>query len=116
MADILFELVLRQVPAPEKRKPYTDKDWISDKSRQLWDQRCSLRRQKNHCKAEARRLTRAIKASLKVDRKQHTIEAGDRIAANMANGNQDEAWRELRHWYRHTGIGHRSPHTKIWIN
>ena len=93
MADILFELVLRQVPAPEKRKPYTDKDWISDKSRQLWDQRCSLRRQKKHCKAEARRLTRAIAASLKADRKQRTLEVGEQIAASMNGGDQDEAYR-----------------------
>jgi hypothetical protein len=105
MSDILFELVLHQVPDPEPRKPYTDKDWISDKYRQLWDQRCSLRRQKKHCKAEARRLTRAIKASLKADRKQRTIEVGERIAASM-NGDkpdQDEAYRDLKFWYRHMG-------------
>ena len=103
MADILFELVLRQVPAPEKRKPYTDKDWISDESRRLWDQRCSLRRQKKHCKAEARRLTRAIAASLKADRKQCTIEVGEQIAASMNGGDQDEAYCRLKFWYRHMG-------------
>ena len=103
MSDILFELVLRQVPAPKKGKPYTDRDWISDKSGRLWDQRCSLRRQKKHCKAEARQLTRAIAASLKADRKKRTIEVGEQIAASMNGGDQDEAYRKLKFWYRHTG-------------
>ena len=105
MSDILFELVIRQVPAPEKRKLYTDKDWISDESRRLWDQRCSLRQQKRHCKAEARRLTQAIKASLKADWKNRTIEVGERIEAHMNSGkpDQDEAYRDLKFWYRHMG-------------
>jgi hypothetical protein len=105
MSNILFELVLWQVPDPEQRKPYTDKDWISDKSRQLWDQRCSLRRQKKHCKDKARQLVRAIEASLKADRKQHTIKVGEGIAARMTGDkpDQDEACRDLKFWHRHMG-------------
>ena len=104
-ADTLFGEIRRNMdPLPRKsaRHPY---NWLSSTTTQLIDRRCSLRGNRNHDRAKARRLSRAITQSIKRDRKARTERAGTAIQAALdgPHGDLQGAYRILQRWYRHNG-------------
>ena len=74
-ADTLFQEVKANFPETPPPKPHASKTWLSPATLSLIDTRCSLCRNPRHDRAEARRLTRAINASINEDRKRRTEEA-----------------------------------------
>ena len=72
--DTLFGDLQRAVPKPHKQEQHRNA-WISDKACKLVDERVSARRGPR-VQARLRRLGRAVKASLKGDRRRRVEEAG----------------------------------------
>lgn len=105
--DTLFAQVLANCERPKPTAPRKRPTWLSHKTLQLLDQRCQFRRNPSHCQATARRLTRAINASIKLDRKTRTEEAGAAIQAALSNTDDPHRLRNsyliLQNWYRHHG-------------
>ena len=113
-ADTLFQEVKANFPETPPPKPHASKQWLSQATLTLIDTRCSLRRNPRHDRAEARRLTRAINASINEDRKRRTEEAGMAIMALLdeetaldKQANAKAAYQILKRWYKH--IGDRPP-------
>ena len=83
--------------ARERRK----NDWISEETWRLVDERVSARR-KTKDQARIRRLSRAIAASLKGDRKRRVETAGEEVETLLGADPPmpREAWRRLKGWYK----------------
>ncbi len=94
-----FEVLKKTVakPSPRKRK---DNAWISDKTWALVDKRVSLRKQNRMGRAEGRRLSREIRASIKVDRAERARRTGENYKVELRQGNIHEAFRHLSGWYK----------------
>ena len=78
----------------------TDRSWISPRTWSLVDTRVALRKQNRMGKAEGRRLTRKIKASLKEDRIARAKATGEACEGALRQGNVQEAFRHLQGWYQ----------------
>jgi exonuclease III len=109
-ADHLFQEVKRNLPpTPSPQLPHRP-SWLSATTLQAIDARCSLRRNPHHNRAEARRLTRFVNASVKEDRKRRTEEAGNAISQLLDEAapldrqqNAKAAYAILQRWYKHHG-------------
>ena len=77
--DTLFGDLRRAVPKPHKREQHRNA-WISDETWKLVDERV-LARRRPRVQARLRRLGRAVKASLKGDRRRRVEEAGKAVEA-----------------------------------
>ena len=77
--DTLFGYLRRAVPKPHMREQHRNA-WISDKTWKLVDEQVSERRGPR-VRSRLRRLGRAIKASLKGDRRRRVEEAGKVVEA-----------------------------------
>ena len=77
--DKLFVDLRRAVPKPHKREQHMN-SWISDETWRLVDERV-LARRGTRVRARLRRLGRAVRASLKGDRRQRVEEAGKAVEA-----------------------------------
>ena len=77
--DTLFGDLRRAVPKPHMREQHRNV-WISDKTWKLVDEQVSARRG-TRVRSRLRRLGRAIKASLKGDRRRRVEEAGKAVEA-----------------------------------
>jgi hypothetical protein len=79
--------------------------WISAETWGLVDTRTSLRREVNHDRAAIRCLDRAVKASLKADRKRRVEVAGANVEAFLMADPPDlqAAWNAMKGWYRDAG-------------
>jgi hypothetical protein len=79
--------------------------WISAETWGLVDTRMVLRREVNHDRAAIRCLNRAVKASLKADRKHHVEVAGDKVESFLMADPPDlqAAWNPMKGWYREAG-------------
>jgi hypothetical protein len=115
-ADTLFQEVKANCPPRHTPTKPNYQNWLSQDTLKLIDTRCSLRRNPQHDRTEARRLTRAINTAIKGDCKHRTEEAG---AAIMALLDEDSpldqqvdakaAYQILQRWYKH--MGNRPPQT-----
>ena len=83
--------------------------WISDETWILADERVSARRG-TRVQARLRRLGRAVRASLKGDRRQRVEESGKDVEALLGEDppNAKEAWRRMKGWY-HTAANRGLP-------
>ena len=98
--DGIFAALRRAVPKPhakERRK----NEWISEETWSLVDKRVSARRGTG-VQARIRRLGRAIRESLKGDRKRRLEIAGEEVEMLLGEDppNAKEAWRRLKGWYK----------------
>ena len=75
--------------------------WISEEKWRLADERVSATRG-TRVRARIRRLGRAIRASLKGDRKRRVEAAGADVEALLGGDrpNAKEAWRGMKGWYK----------------
>ena len=98
--DELFGDLRRAVPKPHERDKHKNA-WISDKTWRLVDERISARRGAR-VRDRIRRLGRAIRESLKGDRKRRVEAAGTDVEALLGGDppNAKEAWRRMKGWYR----------------
>ena len=73
--------------------------WISDKTWRLANKRVSARRG-TRVQARLQRLGRAVRASLKGDRRQRVEDAGKDVEALLGEDppNAKEAWRRMKGW------------------
>ena len=76
------------------------KDWISEGTWKLIRKRASLLRSGRIRQTAARRMKREVHAALKEDKKRLTAEVGEKIVAELGEGNVQEAFRHLKGWYR----------------
>ena len=67
------------------------------------DRRADLRKAGRLTQRESRRLARAIRASLKLDRQERARKADEAIMMELLAGNIKEAWRILKAWHREAG-------------
>ena len=97
--DKLFEDLQRAVPKPHEREKHRNA-WISDETWRLADERV-LARRGARVRARLRRLGRAVRASLKGDRRQRVEDAGKDVEALLGEDppNAKEAWRWMKGWY-----------------
>jgi len=104
-ADALYEQLLDYWDPPPPSAKKTKPNWITQPTLQLMDARCSLRRNPRHNRTEARRLSRAINARLKLDRKARTEQAGAAIQAALdgPEPNMRQSYKILQAWYKHHG-------------
>ena len=100
MEDELFGALRRAVPKPHERDKHKNA-WISEETWRLVDERVSVRRGMR-VRERIRRLGRAIRASLKGDRKRRVEAAGTDVEALLGGDppNAKEAWRRMKGWYR----------------
>ena len=98
--DKLFGDIRRAVPKPHERENHGNA-WISDEAWRLADERVSARRGKR-VRARLRRLGRAVRASLKGDRRQRVEDAGKDVKALLGEDppKVKEAWRRMKGCYR----------------
>ena len=94
--DELFEDLQREVPKPHEREQHKNA-WISEETWRLADERVSARRG-TRARTRIRRLGRAIRASLKGDRKRRVEAAGTDVEALLGGDPQNakEAWRRMK--------------------
>ena len=98
--DELFGDLRRAVPKPHEQEKHRNA-WISDETWRLADERVSARRG-TRVRARLQRLGRAVRASLKGDRKRRVEDAGKDVEALLGEDppNVKEAWRWMKGWYR----------------
>ena len=98
--DTLFGDLRRAVPKPHMQEQHRNA-WISEETWKLVDEQVLVRRG-TRVKAILRRLGRAIKASLKGDRRRRVEEAGKALGALLGEDppNTKEAWRRMKGWYQ----------------
>ena len=98
--DELFGALRRAVPKPHEREKHKNA-WISYETWRLVDKRVSARRGMR-VRARIWRLGRAIRASLKEDRKQRVEAAGTYVETLLRGDppNVKEAWWRIEGWYR----------------
>ena len=98
--DVIFADLRRAVPKPHARERRTT-EWISEETWRLVDERVSARRL-TRVQAKIWRLSRAIAASLKGDRKRRVEIAGEEVETLLGeySPNPKEAWRRLKEWYK----------------
>ena len=98
--DTHFGDLRLSVPKPYIREQHRNA-WISDETWKLVDERVSARRGPR-VQARLRRLGRAIKASLKGDRRRRVEEAEKAVEALLGEDppNAKEAWRRMKGWYQ----------------
>ena len=98
--DGIFEALRRAIPKPHEREKYKDA-WISGETWRLVNKRVSARRGMR-VRVRIRRLGRAIRASLKGDRKRRVEAAGTDVEALLGRNppNAKEAWRRLKGGYK----------------
>ena len=98
--DTLLGDLRQAVPKPHKREEHRNA-WISDDTWKLVDKRVSARRG-TRVQVRLRRLGRAIKASLKGDRRRRVEEAWKAVEALLGEDppNAKEAWRRMKVWYQ----------------
>jgi len=83
-----------------KKKQSPGKDWISEGTWKLITKRASLLRSGKLRQADVRRMKREVKAALKADKTRLTTEVGENIVLELSSGNEQEALRHLKGWYR----------------
>ena len=98
--DELFGALRRAVPKPHERDEHKNA-WISEETWRLVDKRVSARRG-TRVRERIRRLGRAIRASLKGDRKRRVEAAGTDVEVLLGGDppNAKEAWRRMKGSYR----------------
>ena len=98
--DKLFVDLRRAVPKLHEREKHRNA-WISEETWRLADERVSARRG-TRVRARLRRLGRAVRASLKGDRRRRVEDAGKDVEALLGEDppNAKEAWRRMKGWYR----------------
>ena len=98
--DGIFAALQRAVAKPHARERRTN-EWISEETWRLFDERVSARRG-TRVQAKILRLSRAIAASLKGDRKRRVEISGEEVETLLGADppNTKEAWRRLKGWYK----------------
>ena len=88
------------MPKPHARDRHKN-EWISEDTWRLVDERVSAQRGTG-VHARIQRLGRAIRASLKGDRKRRVEIAGQEVEMLLGEDppNANEAWRRLKGWYK----------------
>ena len=100
--DGIFAALRRAVPKPHARERRKN-GWILEDTWRLVDERVSARRKKrDHTQARIRRLSRAIAASLKGDRRRIVETAGEEVEALLGADPPmpRETWQRLKGWYK----------------
>ena len=98
--DAMFAELVDAVEKPlVKERP--ENAWVRSGIWSLVDRRVELRKAGRLTQREARRLARAIRASLKLDRQERARKAGEAIMMELLVGNIKEAWRILKAWHRY---------------
>ena len=98
--DGIFEALRRAVPKPHEREKQKNA-WISEETWRLVSERVSARRGTG-VQMRIRILGRAIRASLKGDRKRR-VEAAETDVEALLGGdppNAKEAWKRMKGWYK----------------
>jgi hypothetical protein len=98
-ADQLYHELKAAIPKPT-RQERKRRDWISEATWLLVDQRSALRRSPGYNQAEHRRLNRRVNASLKQDRKRRVEAAGHAIESLLGGQDAQGAWNRAKAWYR----------------
>jgi exonuclease III len=103
-AECLFE-DLRLSAEKQETETRRVASWISAETWGLVDTRTALRRDVLHDRAAIRCLNRAVKASLKADRKRRVEVAGDKVESFLKADPPDlqAAWNAMKGWYRDAG-------------
>jgi hypothetical protein len=97
--ETLFEELKESCdPIPARKRP--PNAWISDATWDLVDRRARLDRSGKLTQQSSRQLGRQIKASLKTDRAARAAKAASNVESHLNSGLLEEAWRELKGWYR----------------
>ena len=98
--DGIFADLRRAVPKPHARERRMN-EWIYEDTWRLVDERVSTQHG-TRVQARIRRLSRAIAASLKGDRKRMVETAGEEVETfiGVDPTNPKEAWRRLKGWYK----------------
>ena len=98
MEDGIFTALRRAVPKPHARE-IRKNGWISEDTWIIVDERVSARR-KTKDQSRIWRLSRAIVASLKGERKRRVETAGEEVETLLGAEppNPQEAWRRLKGW------------------
>ena len=107
--DNIFAVLRRAVPKVKAREARQNK-WISAETWRLVDKRVSARRDPEKGQALTRRLGRAIKASLAVDRIRRADEAGEEVEALVGADPPliQEACHRIQGWYK-SEVDHAPP-------
>ena len=98
--DGIFTALRRAVPNPHERERRKN-GWISEDTWRIFDKIVSTR-QKTKDQPRIRRLSRAIAASLKGDRKRRVETAGEEVETLLGADPPmpREAWQRLKGWYK----------------
>jgi len=99
-ADARFQTLLDAIPVPTRAERRARREWISQSTWKLVDERSALQKVVDHDRAHARRLTRRIRRAFQADRKQRAKAAGEAVAAALSAGEVKEAWKRLQAWYK----------------
>ena len=112
--DEIFEALRRAVPKPHERDKHKN-EWISEEMWRLIDKRVSARRGTG-VRVKIRRLGRAIRESLQVERKRRLETAGTDVESLLGGEppNPKEAWRRLKGWYK-TAVNRAPPPTRATL-
>ena len=100
--DAMFEELVDTLETPPvKQRP--ENVWVRPGPCSLVDRRTELRKAGRLTQCELRRLARAIRVLLKLDRQERARKAGEAIMMELPAGNIKGAWRILKVWHREAG-------------
>ena len=99
-ADALLQALNEAIPKPTRAERRARREWISEETWRLVDERSALRKVIGHDHAKARWLDRRVQQAFKADRKRQVEEAGKAIEAALSEGDLQGAWDRFKSWYR----------------
>ena len=77
--------------------------WVRSGTWSFVDRRAELRKTERLTQRESRRLARAIRASLKLDRQERVRKADEAIMMELLAGNIKKGWKILKAWHQEAG-------------
>ena len=95
----MFEALAEKVENLRRRERAENK-WIRQTTWDLVDRRTQVRREGKLNIAESRKLSRRIKASLREDRRERALRAGEEVMTHLQNGRVREAWGTIWGWHK----------------
>ena len=100
--DAVFEELVETLEKPPiKERP--ENAWVCPGTWSLVDRRTELRKAGLLTQRESRRLARAIRTLLKLDRQERASKADKAIMMELLAGNIKEAWKILKPWHQKAG-------------
>ena len=105
-ADNLFMQLKSYMPRPKQKQPHLYADWLSDHTKSLIRQRCTLAKSNTHKKdnrPRLRTLRTEIDQSRNEDRQRRTEAAAAAIEACLEDNDLQGAWNKMNLWMKQRG-------------